>query len=285
MGLVGTVIFCKNDNPSEIPIFSQYGLKSNNISNFIGDIGLSDIYFIIAPSLFIYQKNKFIDLSNDIIGEIQNEKYNIEMIDFNGVYKYKNLFNNIYNLGGSANLLPLFEIFYKFTNEPNNSNDKDREKLLLIIFKKLTQLLEFIFVNKKKNYLEALYNNQIDNNSFLETLQLFLSLIDEKYYQQDNDILNSLLNIGKSIFKYCRGKEKNNKEIYYYFKYILFEPNIAIKFNLLQQEILWNIFDELKSSNNNIFSNSDYKKCFMSIENLNIFLLLLNKKYKNDSKN
>jgi hypothetical protein len=70
IGLVGTVIFCKNDNPSEIPIFSQYGLKSNNISNFIGEIGLSDIYFIIDPSLFDFQKNKFIDLSNDIIGEI-----------------------------------------------------------------------------------------------------------------------------------------------------------------------------------------------------------------------
>ena len=82
--------------------------------------------------------------------------------------------------------------------------------------------MELIFVNKKKNYLEALYNNQIDKNTFFESLQLFLQLIDEKYYQFDNEILISLLNIGKSIFKYCRGKEKNNTEIYYYFKYILF---------------------------------------------------------------
>ena len=280
IGLVGTIIFCNNDNPSEIPIFSQYGLKSNDITNFIGESGLSNIYFIITPSLFINQKNIFIDLSNNIVGEIQNEKYNIDVIDFNNVYKYKNVFNNIYNLGGSSNLLPLFEIFYKFTKKLKNDNNEE-ENILFIIFKKLIKILELIFVNKKKNYLEALYNNQIDNNSFFETLQLFLSLIDEKYYQQDNEILNSLLNIGKTIFKYCRGKEKNNKEIYNYYKYILFNPNIVIKYNISQQDNLWNFFENLKTSNI-IYSNSDYKKCFMSIENLNTFLLLYNKKYKND---
>ena len=279
-GLVGTIVFCNNDNPSEAPIKSRYGIKSNKISNFIGDSGLRGIYFIFSPSLFINEKSLFIDLSNNIIGEINNDKFNVDAIEFNNVYKYKNYINNIYNLGGSANLLPLFEIFWKFTNDVKNKDNKEEQIKLNILFKKLIKILELIFVNKKKNYLEALYNNQIDKNTFFESLQLFLQLIDEKYYQFDNEILNSLLNIGKSIFKYCRGKEKNNKEIYYYFKYILFDPIIVIKFNLSQQDILWNFFETIKTSDN-IFSNSDYKKCFMSFEKMNKFFLLLDQKYKN----
>ena len=35
IGNVGTIIFCNNNNPSEIPINSLYGLKSNKISTFI----------------------------------------------------------------------------------------------------------------------------------------------------------------------------------------------------------------------------------------------------------
>ena len=283
IGIVGTIVFCNKDNPSEIPISSNYGLKSNKISNFLGEAGLSDtIYFIFAPSLFVYEKYKFIDLSHNIIGEINNNKNNNNIIEFNNVFKYKNYSNNIYYLGGTSNLLPLFEIFYKFTINVKN-NDNDEEKLLFIIFKKLFKILELIFINKKKNYLEALYNNQVDNNLFFESLQLFLKLIDEKYYQQDNEILNSLLIIGKSIFKYCRGKDKNNKEMYNYFKNILFNPYIVIKFNLSQLDILWNFFQSLKTSEN-IFSNSYYKKCFMSFDNLNLFLSLLTQKYKNNNK-
>ena len=149
LGIVGTIIFCNNDNPSEIPIYSLHGLESNKISNFIGEAGLSNIYFIFTPSLFISEQYKFIDLSNNIIGVINNDKNNKDVIEFNNVYKYKNFVNNIYNLGGTSNLLPLFEMLYKFMNEAKNNNEEE-EKLLLIIFKKLIHLLELIFINKKK---------------------------------------------------------------------------------------------------------------------------------------
>ena len=282
IGLVGTIVFCNIDNPSEAPIKSKYGIKSNKVSNFISDSGLRGLYFIFAPSLFINEKSHFVDLTNNIIGEINNDKFNNEIIELNNVYKYKNYVNNIYNLGGTANLLPLFEIFWKFTNDLKNKDNEEEQIQLNILFIKLMKILELIFINKKKNYLEAIYNNQIDDNSFFESLQIFLELIDEKYYQFDIEILNILLNIGKSIFKYCRGKEKNNKEMYSYFKYILFDPLIIIKLNLSQQDILWNFFELLKTSDN-IFNNSDYKKCFMCFEKLNKFLLLLNQKYKNSS--
>ena len=281
-GLVGTIIFCDNGNPSEAPINSEYGLNSNNISEFLGESGLNKKYFIFSPSLFINEKNIFVDSTNNILGKIENDKYNIKEMQFNKVYKYKNLFNKIYYLGGTTNLLPLFEIFYKFTKEINNKENinNDEEILLYKIFKKLMKLLELIFINKKRNYLEALYSNKTNDNLFFETLQLFLEMIDEKYYIIDNEILNSLLNIGKSIYTFFEHKDTTKKELYNYFKYILFYPKIIIKFTLSQQEFLWKFFESIKATDNN-FSHSCFKKIFMSFDNLNVFLLLLSDKYRN----
>ena len=284
-GLVGTIIFCDNNNPSEAPINSEYGLNSNNISEFLRESGLSKKYFIFSPSLFFNEKNKFVDSSNNIIGEIDKNKYNNKTMEFNNVFKYKNLFNKIYYLGGTINILPLFEIFYKFTKEIKNSETNNDEEILLYkIFKKLMKILELIFINKKKNYLEALYSNKTDNNLFFETLQLFLELIDEKYYIIDNEILNSLLNIGKSIYTFFDHKDTKKKEVYNYFKYILFYPKIIIKFTLSQQELLWKFFESIKVSDKS-FSHSYYKKIFMSFDQLNAFLLLLSDKYKSKPKN
>jgi len=284
-GFVGTIIFCDNDNPSVAPINSEYGLHSNNISEFLRESGLNKKYFIFSPSLFINEKNKFVDSTNNIISEIDNDKYNNKTMKLNNVFNYKNLFNKIYYLGGTANILPLFEIFYKFTKEIKNSeNNMDEEILLYKIFKKLMKILEIIFINKKKNYLEALYSNKVDDNLFFETLQLFLELIEEKYYIIDNEILNSLLNIGKSIYKFFEHKDKTKKEVYNYFKYILFYPKIIIKFTLSQQELLWKFFESIKASDNN-FSHSYFKKIFMSFDQLNTFLLLLSEKYKSKPRN
>ena len=167
-GFVGTIIFCKNNNPSLVPINSLYGLKNNKISNFLAEIGLSDIFFIFSPNFFMEDKNKFDYLSNNIIGIINNNKIlnDRNEIDFNGIYKYKNYINNIFELGGNLNFLPLFEIFYKFTlDNINNSLEK--------IFIKLIKLIELVIVNKNKNYLDVYID---ENKLFLESLQLFFRI-------------------------------------------------------------------------------------------------------------
>ena len=291
IGFAGTIIFCKDSNPSEIPINSQYGLKSNKISNFIGEIGLSEIFFIFSPSLFINEKNKFIYLDNNITAEFASPNTFQEpdtIIDYNYVYKYCNYINNIFKIGGIVNILPLFEIFYKFTK--NNNYDENKNAVLNNIFNKLIKLIELIIVNKDKNYLDMFYNN----NTVIESLQLFLEMIDEKYYQNNNDILLTLINIGKYAFEFCKQKYYTSLDnLYNYFKCILFYPKIVLKFSLEQQNKIWNFFEEIKSiykkkskldknSDNYIFNHNYYRKYFLSFVQLNNFILLYNKKYPNE---
>ena len=297
IGLASTIIFCKNNNPSEIPINSLYGLKSNKISNFFGEIGLSELFFIFSPSLYNEEKNKFIYADNNITGELSlsnSFKEPMEVIDYNYVYKYSNHINNIYKIGGAINILPLFEIFYKFSKCEDNYNS-----ILNNIFLKLVKLLELIIVNKNKNYLDIYFNN---NNIFFESLQLFLENIQEKYYQNNDDILLILIDIGKYVFEYCKQKTSSensylnsyhsNDNLYNYFRYILFYPKIVLKFSLVQQNKIWNFFEEIKNlykkklkdknSEKYIFNHSYYKKCFLSFEQLNNFILLFSEKYPNE---
>ena len=52
--------------------------------------------------------------------------------------------------------------------------------------------MELILVNER-NFIDALYNNNpFNNNSFMPSLQLFLGLVNEKYYRKDDDILNTI---------------------------------------------------------------------------------------------
>ena len=300
VGLAGTIIFCKNNNPSETPINSLYGLKSNQISNFMAEIGLSEIFFIFSPSLFIYDKNRFIYIDNNITAEFTSPNIFQEpnsIIDYNYVYKYCNYINNIFKIGGMINILPLFEIFYKFTK--NNINiDKENCKISFLnnIFNKLFKIIELIIVNKEKNYLDMYHNH---NNLIFESLQLFLENIDEKYYQNNNDILETLIKIGKYIFEYCKKKTSSTLDNYYnenksnYFKYILFYPKIVLKFSLEQQNKIWNFFEEIKSdykkksklyknSDNYIFILSYYRQFFLSFKQINNFILLFNEKFPNE---
>ena len=292
IGLVGTIIFSKNINPSEMAINSLYGIKSNKIPLFLGEIGLADVFFIFSPSLFNYQKHKFICRDSNIIGEISVPNLYQEpdtIIDYNYVYKYCNYVKNVYKLGGMVNILPLFEIFYKFTKNTNNE-----EPILNTIFYKLVKLIEFIIVNKDKNYLNMYFNG----NFVFESLQLFLENIDEKYYQNNNDILLTLINIGYYVFDYCKERQSKTNDntqdnIYNYFRYLLFYPKIVLKFSLDQQNKIWNFFEtiknkykkkeKLKKNNENAqFYLSDYRKCFLTFEQINNFILLFNEKYQNE---
>ena len=137
-------------------------------------------YFIFSPAFYVKEKNKFIDSTNNITGKFTNR---VSDEEFNGVFKYKNYKNNIYSLGGIENIIPLFEIFYKFTFEIQN---EEEEKFLHITFKKLIEILELLLINKK-NYIESLYiTNASHHTIFMQSLQLFLELIDEKFYQKDD---------------------------------------------------------------------------------------------------
>ena len=295
VGYAGSIILCKNENPSEVPIKSQYGLKSTKISKFIEESSLSNIFFILSPSLYIKEKNKFIYMNNNITGEIQNnsleslEEDDINnIIDFNNVFKFSNIVNNIYEIGGCANILPLFEIFYKFTK---NTNETENEhKILENIFYKLFQLIELIIVNKPKNYLDIYYNN----NDFFTSIQLFLENINEKFYKNE-EIINILLNIGKYVYNYCKDYENiiiydKIKNPFIYFKSILFCPKLVLKFSLEQQNKIWNFFEDVKiipkkeskTYNFTGINLSFCKKCFISFFQLNTFILLFNKKYKNE---
>ena len=296
IGYIGTIIFCKSDNPSEAPIKSLYGLKSNNISKFIEQTALSDIFFILSPALYIKEKNKLIYKNNNITGEIHfnnldslEDEENKKIIDYNNVYRYSKIVDNIYNIGGALNILPLFEIFYKFSK--NNNGTEKEVKILENIFIKLFQLIELIIVNKPKNYLDIYFNN---NNDFFESIQLFLENISEKFYKNEN-IITILLNIAKYVYNYCKDNEKfiiNNKDKnpFNYFKQILFYPKIILKFSLEQQNKIWNFFESekivpKKDSKSNNFSGinlSFCKKCFISFTQLNNFILLFNKKYPNE---
>ena len=284
-GIISTIIFCNNNNPSEIPIDSEYGLKNNKIANFMAEIGLSDIYFIFSPSLYLYENNKFIDSSNNVSGTIIKHTEN-NYLEINDVYQYNNTNNNIYKLGGVLNILPLFEILYKFTDNHDNCSEKD-EIFIHKIFIKLMEIMEIIFINKQKNYLNSLkipvYSNK-NNLTFYDSLQLFFELIPEKYYRKDDKILKSSINIGKFVYKLSKLKNVSNDDIniYEFFKKILFNPKLIMKYNLKEQNILWNFFEEIKNNKEDseqLFDYSDYRKCFMSFDNINKLLVLLSKKY------
>ena len=272
IGLVGTIIVCKDlnvkekINPSKYP----YGLKNNKIHQFLSETSILGNYFIFSPNLFVNEKNKFIDSTNNITGRFYNNK----RYEFNGVFKYNNFVNNIYFLGGIENILPLFEIFYKFSYSIKGLKE---ENFLYLVFKKLMKLLELVLINKKNCLEQINIGNFFHNDTFFQILHLFLELIDQKFFQKDNDILNSLLNIGRYIYSFFFQKMNKNKTNF--FEYILFSPDIIIKFNLEQQDLLWNFFDQGKNQEFKV-NISDFKKIFMSFHNLNTLVIKLNEKYK-----
>ena len=91
-------------------------------------------------------------------------------------------------------------------------------------------------------------------------MHLFLELTNKKFFQKDNDILNSLLNIGRYIYShFC---QKMHKDKINFFEHILFSHDIIIKFNIRQQDLLWNFFDQGKNQEFKV-NISDFKKIFM----------------------
>ena len=300
-GLVGTILFYNNANydkiNKKIGINSISGLDNNKINNFIKKINLKDFYFIIAPSLYCIEENKFMDTTNNINAELSIET-NENNLNLNSVVNIYNYTKNIFYLGGCNNLLPLFEIIYNFSHEidknhKNNENKKIYDNDILNISKTLVnlfKLLEIVFINNKRNCMEA-YKNSIH---FFESLQLFLENIDKKYFncndyfksdkigkekEIENCIISSLLNMGKYFYEIKNKKIMEAKERHGYFMNILFYPSIIMKFNLFQQNEIFSFFDIIKKENS-FFKGNEYKCYFIPWDKILKLLILFSEKYK-----
>ena len=127
-------------------------------------------------------------------------------------------------------------------------------------------------------------NNCIDaykiSYHFFESLQLFLENIDEKYYniynksnkvikenEKENCLVTSLLNLGKYFFEMKNKKILEPSEKNGFFVNILFYPSIIMKFNLIQQNIIFSFSDIIKKDGA-IFKYCDYKTYFISFDNI-----------------
>ena len=291
-GLVGTILFYNdgNNGKNNDNIIFNYksGLQNSKVNDFINNINLKNFYFIISPILYCKEDNKFIDSLNNINSELSLETKE-NNLNLNSVIKINNYTKNIFHLGGCNNILPLFEILYNFSIKiDNNSDIKSNEYELKIsnILKNLFQLLELIFVKKMNNCIDAYKISY----HFFESLQLFLENIDEKYYniynksnkvikenEKENCLVSSLLNLGKYFFEMKNKKILEPSEKNGFFANILFYPSIIMKFNLIQQNIIFSFFDIIKKDGA-IFKNSDYKTYFISFDKISKLLILISEK-------
>ena len=299
-GLVGTILFFNNSNCDKnldkVPINCISGLQNNKINNFIQKINLQNIFFIISPSLYSPEDNKFIDSNNGINAELSMEKNDMNL---NSIIKIHNYTKNIFYLGGCNNLIPLFEILYNLSNEfINKKNNKDDssinyELMICDLLSNLFKLMELIFINKKKNCIEAYENSYY----FFESLQLFLENMDERFFngeiyfkhnksmkgkENENYLISSLLNIGKYFYEIKNTKILNQKEKHGFFRNILFYPTIIMKFSSSQQNIIFSFFDRIKKENNS-FNNREYRNYFISFDNIIKLLKSLSERNDDES--
>lgn len=263
-GKIGSILFFNTLNYLEnnmVPINSLCGIENKKIDEFIKDTKLySGLYFIFAPSLYLYDQNEFTYSTNSIIGKLpdREEQYSKNQLNLNSILVFHNYTDHIYYLGGCNNFLPLFEIFYKLSLEAHDIN------FLRKLFNTLFGILEVVFNNRIKNALLPLKNEL----SFFESLQLFMTKIDSKFYDSNEDLLNKLISIANyydelKIKKFIGFKENSG-----FFTNILFNPVIIMKFNLnLQIKLIKKI---------------GYYQVPIPFENINILLLLLSQKYMNN---
>ena len=299
-GLVGTILFFNNSNSDKnldkVPINCISGLQNNKITNFIQKINLKNIYFILSPSLYSPEDNKFIDSNNDINAELSMEKNGMNL---NSIIKINNYTKNIFYLGGCNNLIPLFEILYNLSNEfinkktSQNDSSTNYELMICNLLNNLFKLMELIFINKKKNCIESYENSY----HFFESIQLFLENMDERLFngeiyfkynkivkEKENEsyLISSLLNIGKYFYEIKNAKILNQKEKHGFFRNILFYPNIIMKFSSFQQNIIFSFFDKIKKENNS-FNNSEYRNYFISFDNIIKLLKSLSERNDDES--
>ena len=129
------------------------------------------------------------------------------------------------------------------------------------IFFILFKIIESVLTEKKINCGLSLTKDI----NFFPSLSIFMKKIDEKYYDDNEQLLEKLINIGKIYSDLIKSGVIDIKQTIVYFTYILFNPEIIIKFNLDMQKI--------------IFSKLQAFEVYMPCKLNNRFLILLSQKY------
>ncbi len=196
------------------------------------------------------------NITNTLIDPINNIKGNINLDNFNNIYHYKNNIKNINKIGGSINILPLFEILLL------NSNDSQSEKILINIF----NLLNNIIIDKEKNFTE------FHSSKFFEILSIILINIPNELFANNKILLIHLIGIGQQIKTNLDKKKDYKSNDLSFYKNILFNVEFLKKFSIENLNILWkNILTGYNDSK------IDFIDMIMNIEDLVNLLLYLSK--------
>ena len=265
IGKFTSIIFFNDFFIQEQKLNYDFGIYSKKIFNqFLNEKFIENIKFIFTPIHYDSMTNVIKDPFNKIKGNflISNT--------FNGIYKNKNYINNIFQIGGSKNIIILFEIFNNLIIENNNDFNTNFE-----IFLELIKLLNQILTNKKFNIIE------FHNNNFFKFLNLFFKNIPNVYFNYNDNIINYLIKIGESIFNFINDNNNLiiNKHKKDYFLFILFNFDIVIKFNNIQQNLIW--FEIIEKQNLNIFLNKE----FIFFDMINICKLIIHFNNNNNNNN
>ena len=175
------------------------------------------------------QNFEIYDLINNLKASIINNEEN--KICYNYIYNNQEYKRRIFELGGVQNLLPLYEILYKYHNQ--EAFEKDEKKIE--IFNKLKTLSDIFFSE------QGMYSDAANTHYFL-ILSIFFEKYKDVIFQNDTDltIFSNFLNTIKSFKDY-----KNNSILFKeYLDFIILNPKIIMKLTNQQKFKLKKIIDE-----------------------------------------
>ena len=237
-------------------------IKKNNENNFL-QLNNNDykefmdkIISIYIPSRVTipktYKKNNLMNTPQFIIEDSINElnaKFNTKTPTFNGVHIYKKIKNDLNQVGGLNNLLPIMELMI-------NNNE-------LLTKENIASYFDIITCIFSSYYKEAIINEA--QNNFFIYLSYFMEKIPSTFYD------NNMTNIFKQISSFfsenlCEGNYILNKQ---YQNYILMNEQILFKFNYNEQNEI------IKSMSHFIQGTKSETKNNLSLDIFKIIKILL----------
>ena len=220
--------FLKMEIKEEIEKNSLYKMKKNNEFNFL-QLNSNDYKEFMDKIISIYipsrvtipkthEKNNLLNTPKFIIEDSINElnaEFNTNTPTLNGVHIYKKIKNDLNQVGGLNNLLPIMELMI-------NNNE-------LLTKENITSYFDIITCIFSPYYKEAIINEA--QNNFFIYLSYFMEKIPSTFYD------NNMTNIFKQISSFfaeniCEGNYMLNKQ---YQNYILMNEQILFKFHYNEQ--------------------------------------------------